>query len=199
MRAPTAPRAWKSRRETRADEPALIRRLAEGGVDDRLGGRIGGDLGGGGACARNAAGGGRDGHGLARRQRRRRGLDLRAEMRQGVDRDAAGVELEMQMRPGRQAGIARKRDDVALLDFGARLDRGGNFREVRIGRLESGVLDANVIAESGDRCRRFPLSRPPPRAPANRPPPRSRFPRAAAECAGSDGIACRTATSPARP
>ena len=41
---------------------------------------------------------------------RRGGLHLGAQMRQRVDRRAVEVELEVQMRPGRQARVARKRD-----------------------------------------------------------------------------------------
>ena len=84
-------------------------------------------------------------------QRRRRGLKLRAEMGQGIDGLPVEIELEVQVRAGRKAGVAGERDDVALLDLGAGMDRLGDLGEVRVGGLEPGVLDADMIAEPGDR------------------------------------------------
>src|SRR4029077_4946001 len=71
-------------------------------------------------------------------------------MGQGIDGVAVQVELEVQVRAGRKAGVAGECDDVALLDLDARMDRLRDFGEMRIGGLEAGVLDAHVVAEAGD-------------------------------------------------
>ena len=75
--------------------------------------------------------------------------DFRPHMRQGIDGDAIHIIFEVQMGAGRQAGIARQSDHLTLRY--RRADRDHNFREMRIGRFEALVLDANVIAEARHR------------------------------------------------
>jgi len=112
-------------------------------------------------------------------------------VRQRIDGDAAEIVLEVQVRPGRQTGIPGKRDDVALFDFGARLDCGGNFREMRVRGLESGMLDADVIAEAGDQAGdlHFPVRGGPHERANRRPEVDSRMQSQNVK----DGIACRKA------
>ena len=72
-------------------------------------------------------------------------------MGQGIDGVAVPVELEMQVGAGRKSGVAGERDDLALLDLGAGMDRLGDLGEMRIGSLEPSVLNADMVAEAGDR------------------------------------------------
>src|SRR5579872_142503 len=82
------------------------------------------------------------------RDARRRGRaagDFDAHMRQRVDGRAVEVIFEMEMRAGRETGIARQPDRLAFDDRRARRNVRGYFGEMRIGRLESVMLDADMI------------------------------------------------------
>ena len=79
-------------------------------------------------------------------------------MGQGIDGFPVQVELKVQVGAGRKAGVAGERDNVALSDLDAGMDRLRDLGEVRIGGLEPSVLDADVVAETGDRPRDLDLS-----------------------------------------
>src|SRR5271154_5749099 len=79
-------------------------------------------------------------------------------MGQGIDGVAVQVELKMQVRAGRKAGVAGERDNVALSNLGAGMDRLRDLGEMRIRGLEPGVLNADVVAEARDRPRDLDLS-----------------------------------------